>query len=120
MSRCPKYRSGPKSPPLGPPTMPREPASGSSADHRRVGARTEYQPLGRGIENQRVGGRKVDVDGLPGGICRRGTVLEDAHIPDIGLDDIKDFAPHRLDLRDPSVEARVFKVQVLRPQSQGD
>jgi len=47
-------------------------------------------------------------------------VLEDTHISDIGLDDIKDLAPYRLHLRDAPAQARTRELQVLRPQPDGN
>jgi hypothetical protein len=43
----------------------------------------------------------------------------DAQISDTGLDDLKDFAPHRLDLRNPPAETRTCELHMLRPQSEG-
>src|SRR5215831_20952055 len=48
--------------------------------------------------------------------ARRGAVLEDPYVAEIGLHNIEDLAPHGLRLGDAAGEPRPCKPQMLRPQ----
>src|SRR5215469_3647110 len=123
-SRFPRYRSVPKSPLPAPPTTPREAANGSSADPygtrpscRRTHPRGGEKPLAGGVEHQGVVGREADPDRLADGMGSDRAVFEDPQISGIRVDNIKDLAPHRLQLRDPSAKAGAGESQMFRPQS---
>src|SRR6516162_5236019 len=108
MSRSLRYPTDLRSPPPAPPTMRHEPARRHSADlpsHRRAHPGGGDQPFACGVEHQGVVRREADADGFTHGMRRDRAVLEDPQVPDIGVDDIKDLAPHRLHLRDPPAEA---------------
>ena len=50
---------------------------------------------------------------FPGSVGRRGAMLQHPHMPDVGIDDIKDLAAHRLDLGDAPASPAVRKAQML-------
>ena len=70
--------------------------------------RTGDQLLARRVEDQRILRQKVDLYLVAWRAAGRRALLEHTDRADAGFDDMEDFAPHRLDLRDAAGKACNF------------
>src|SRR5580704_16405917 len=123
MSWFPRYLTGPRSLPPAPHMTPRELTNGLSAYYPDLPIMPADQPARRrpafGMRCRTLRNRPARSRShrLADAMGRDRAVFEDPQISGNGVYDIKDLAPHRLQLRDPSTQAGAGESQMFRPQS---